>query len=113
MEKDFDKTILNESFNNSVEKQVWEMGTPVDGFDKDKYRKDKCGAWMQRNLRSDGTSLSLHWEIDHKNPKNNNGKDNIGNLQPLQWENNRGKDDNYPKWNRTVTSDGDLKNKYC
>ena len=108
----FDKNVLNESFGSSVEQQVWEKGEIVAGYDEDKYRKDKCGAWMQRNLRSNGVSLSLHWEIDHKNPKNNDGQDNIENLQPLQWENNRGKEDNYPKWDRTVTADGDLKNKY-
>ena len=30
------------------------------------------------------------WEIDHINP---NGGDGIGNLQPLQWQNNRAKGD--------------------
>ena len=112
MAKIFDKTLLNESFSESKEQLVWEKGIIVPGFDKDRYRKDKCGAWMQRNLRGNGTGLSLQWEIDHRNPKSNSGTDDLENLQPLQWENNRGKDDNYPEWNCTVTSDGDLKNKY-
>ena len=89
---------LNESvFNQTIEQQVWEKGRPVLGKDPNVYRKDKCGAWMKRNLHTDGnTALSLEWEIDHIKPKAKGGTDDISNLQPLQWENNRNKSDNYP-----------------
>jgi HNH endonuclease len=112
MSKNFGKNILNESFSSSIEQKVWEKGTVVEGYDASMYRKDKCGAWMQKNLRENGSELSLHWEIDHKNPTSKGGNDDLDNLQPLQWENNRGKDNNYPEWNCKVTSDGSLKNKY-
>jgi hypothetical protein len=34
----------------------------------------------------------------HKKPKAANGGDEPANLQPLNWENNRLKSDNYPNW---------------
>ena len=33
------------------------------------------------------------WEIDHINPISNGGGDEIGNLQPIYWENNMAKGD--------------------
>ncbi|MBL7888213.1 MAG: HNH endonuclease [Bacteroidia bacterium] len=116
MAKQFGTNLLNESFSDDIVQKVWEKGTIVPGYDPDKYRKDKCGAWMQRNLHSGnhGTPLSLEWEIDHRNPEDNGGTDDIDNLQPLQWENNRHKGTNYPNWNCKVTahSTQTLTNKY-
>lgn len=109
MAKQFDKNRLNESFSDDIVQKVWEKGTVVPGYDPNKYRKDKCGAWMQRDLRSGNhkTALSLEWEIDHRQPKDENGGDELSNLQPLQWENNRHKDNNYPNWNCKVTATAD------
>jgi len=38
------------------------------------------------------------WEVDHIKPVSRGGGDELENLQPLQWENNRFKDDNWPQW---------------
>lgn len=37
------------------------------------------------------TNSKLGWEIDHIKPVTKGGGDNLENLQPLQWENNRRK----------------------
>jgi len=58
------------------------------------------GHLHHRNKYSDhgNTEAKYGWEIDHIKPLAMGGLDNIDNLQPLQWENNRKKGDTYP-WN--------------
>jgi 5-methylcytosine-specific restriction endonuclease McrA len=45
-----------------------------------------------------GTETEYGWEIDHIRPVSDGGADDLENLQPLQWENNRYKSDNWPQW---------------
>lgn len=63
---------------------------------------DCCGALMRRDLYGVTTRKGLGWEIDHIKPVAHGGADDLGNLQPLQWENNRGKSDNFPNWTCSV-----------
>lgn len=79
---------------------VWARGEEIvdkDGkrWDKNVWRWDICGAVMKYS--DHGNPQSKHgWEIDHIKPTAKGGMDNLANLQPLNWSNNRTKGDNYP-----------------
>ncbi len=82
------------AFDEATIEAVWKKGEiePIySGF-----RKDQCGASMHRSKY--GKIEDWGWEIDHMKPISLGGSDDIDNLQPLQWENNRHKSDNYPHW---------------
>jgi hypothetical protein len=81
--------------------QVWEKGKIVPNYDKDKYRKDQCSAWVARDKYDDRKSR-LGWEIDHTDQK---GDDNLSNLHPLQWKNNVARGEG--RLERPATADGD------
>ena len=58
----------------------------------------RLDAWGWTILRQDyGNTRSRYgWEIDHIIPVSQGGGDDLSNLQPLQWENNRRKDEVQP-----------------
>ncbi|MFW6273130.1 MAG: HNH endonuclease signature motif containing protein [bacterium] len=91
------RNIFGQPFEPSKIEAVWQKGKVVPGYNPNIYRKDTCGAWMKRSEH--GNILSTYgWEIDHILPKSKGGSDDLSNLQPLQWENNRNKGDDYPQW---------------
>jgi hypothetical protein len=88
------------SFSETTIEAVWQKGTPEPQYPS--FRKDKCGASMQRSKY--GKTEQFGWEIDHDKPVSKSGSDDLSNLQPLQWENNRQKGDDYPNWSCAVKS---------
>jgi len=71
--------------------EVWEKGTPIRGYDPDTWRRDDESNIIRYG--SYGTQGDYGWEIDHKNPVAKGGTDNIRNLRPLHWQENREKGD--------------------
>ena len=76
---------------------VWNKAQIIGTLDPNVWRKDKCGALIKRTDHGNVNS-TFGWEIDHERPVSMGGGDELSNLQPLQWENNRHKSDVYPNW---------------
>lgn len=85
-------------FDEETITAVWQKGAPEPLYAC--FRKDCCGASMLEAKH--GKMAQWGWEIDHKKPVANGGTDDLDNLQPLQWENNRHKGDNWPNWDCKV-----------
>ncbi|MEQ8905144.1 HNH endonuclease signature motif containing protein [Ekhidna sp.] len=94
-------TTRGANFDAVTVEAVWRKGQTVPGYDSSSVRKDTCGAWMKRTEYGN-TDSEYGWEIDHIIPASKGGTDALSNLQPLQWENNRFKSDNHPRWSCKV-----------
>jgi hypothetical protein len=79
-------------FSTETRVAVWNKATPTFFLDPALYRKDACGATIEWAAYGD-TNSNHGWEIDHVNPVSNGGTDDLWNLQPLHWRNNRNKGD--------------------
>jgi len=88
----FNTDRFGRSFDHDTKSAVWWKTQPIAGVDHAVAGLDACGAVI--HWREYGNTASKHgWEIDHIVAKANGGSDDLSNLQPLQWENNRFKGD--------------------
>lgn len=94
------------AFSEEEKQAVWEKGEVVHGYNADIYRKDQCGAWMQRDQHGNRNN-GLGWEIDHIVHDSKGGTDAPSNLRPLQWENNASRQDG--RLTCPVTAEGEWK----
>ena len=92
------------SFSEETKRAVWNKAQIVSGYDSANIRKDLCGAWINWNKYGNTTENGNGWEIDHIKPVSKGGGDELSNLQPLQWQNNRKKGDDYPASNYCIVS---------
>jgi HNH endonuclease len=89
-------------FPEHIVQAVWNKAALVPGYKPDIVRKDACGAWISRQAY--GIETEYGWEIDHIQPVAHGGSDDLWNLQPLQWQNNRHKGDSWPNWTCAVVA---------
>jgi hypothetical protein len=87
-------TTKTTAFDAATILAVWRKGRVIDKFDPAVWRWDMCGSVMCYD--DYGTETKYGWEIDHIYPKAKGGSNNLDNLQPLYWQNNRRKGDTYP-----------------
>lgn len=78
--------------SEALKKLVWEKGEKIPHYQPSIWRWDKYGKVMKYSKHGDIES-KFGWEIDHIYPKKLGGTDDLDNLQPLQWKNNRLKSD--------------------
>ena len=91
------KTLV-ERFKNSAKRTlVWKKGKLVghDPEDGEEIRTDAYDSPMKWGHYG-RTDSDRGWEIDHIVPVKEGGTDDLCNLRPLQWENNRRKSGKFP-----------------
>jgi len=81
-------------FDEATLRAVWRKADLVEMMHPDIWRYDTRVKLMKFSEYGN-TESKYGWEVDHIKPVSKGGTDDLDNLQPLHWENNRRKGD-YP-----------------
>jgi 5-methylcytosine-specific restriction endonuclease McrA len=82
--------VSGDPFDQDKVDAVWERR-----FGSEEAGEDLCKALIKKDAYGK-TDDEFGWEIDHIDPKSKGGTDDLDNLRPLHWENNRARGDNSP-----------------
>ncbi len=104
MARNYNTSRHGNPFSEEIKRAVWNKAQIVSGYDSANIRKDHCGAWINWDNYGNTVVNGSGWEIDHIRPVSKEGGDEVSNLQPLQWQNNRKKGDHYPAANYCIIS---------
>ena len=77
--------------NKNIILAVWLKGNPIYGLPANEWRLDCNGNTIRWSEY--GKTTRYGWEIDHSIPKSRFGSNNISNLFPMRWKENREKFD--------------------
>jgi hypothetical protein len=91
MSKQLNTDASGKPFDETIVEAVWSKA-PVSN-EHPPLRVDAYGALIWRGGYGNSNS-KFGWEIGHKRPLPNGAGDELENLQPLQWQNNRRNGDN-------------------
>jgi hypothetical protein len=101
MNRAYNTTRTGGGFTPATLRLVWTKGLVAPGYHPAEFRQDRCGALMEYAQHGNIDS-PYGWEVDHIRPAALGGGDELANLQPLQWRNNRQKGDSYLCWTCAV-----------
>jgi hypothetical protein len=99
----FNRMKSGKDYSKDTVLKVWNKGREIAKLDSSIWRKD-CYKRLMKFEEYGNSSSKFGWEIDHIKPSAEGGSDHLNNLQPLQWRNNRAKENNYP-WTSEEHSD--------
>jgi 5-methylcytosine-specific restriction endonuclease McrA len=77
---------MGRPFDEATIEAVWNKAAPSD--EHPPLRVDAHGALIWREGYGNNSS-KFGWEIGHRIPVSQGGGDDLDNLEPLQWQNNR------------------------
>jgi hypothetical protein len=95
MERKTNTDTKGRTFSEVTVKFVWRNGREMRTFNPGVWRYDVYGLPI-RYADFGNIESPYGWEVDHILPVAAGGTDDLTNLQPLHWENNRQKGDSYP-----------------